>query len=362
MHSAPASWTPTGEPSPLAGLVPSHTTLSSTAGDPHTGALLADNQGSARKWFVYRIDARNSPDNLVLAAGGVVWRRSKSGELEVLLEHRKRYNDWSIPKGKIDPGESPVMTAIREIAEETGFQVRLGKFLKRVQYSLSGNRDKVVFFWSAEVIGGKFRANSEVDRIAWLPVAEAEEKIQYESDRKVLQRFLKADVAWHPVILVRHGRAGERGTGAEDVLRPLDAVGRQQAVTLAEAASAYGVTELYTADRVRCEQTMLPTSQLLNLPLKVERTLSEEAALIHPDDTVDFWLEMCERAAQDEIPMVCSQGGVIPTLLEEMETTGGIALDSRTCKCKKGGMWVIFVDDHGIAKAADYLPSPLAVR
>ena len=107
---------------------------------------------------------------------------------------------------------------------------------------------------------------------------------------------------------------------------------------------------------------MLPTSQLLNLPLKVERTLSEEAALIHPDDTVDFWLEMCERAAQDEIPMVCSQGGVIPTLLEEMETTGGIALDSRTCKCKKGGMWVIFVDDHGIAKAADYLPSPLAVR
>ncbi|WQD12430.1 MAG: NUDIX domain-containing protein [Lawsonella clevelandensis] len=58
---------------------------------------------------MYRIDARNSPDNLVLAAGGVVWRRSKSGELEVLLEHRKRYNDWSIPKGKIDPGESPVI-------------------------------------------------------------------------------------------------------------------------------------------------------------------------------------------------------------------------------------------------------------
>lgn len=362
MHSAPASWTPAGQSSPLAGLVPSHGAPSPSSSGPHTGALLADNQGSARKWFVYRIDARHSPDNHVLAAGGVVWRRTKSGELEVLLEHRKRYDDWSIPKGKIDPGESPVMTAIREIAEETGFQVRLGKFLKRVQYPLSGNREKVVFYWSAEVTGGKFQANSEVDRIAWLTVSEAEEKIQYESDRKVLQRFLKTDVSWHPVVLVRHGRAGERGPGAADVLRPLDAVGRQQAVTLAESASAYGVTELYTADRVRCEQTMLPTSQLLNLPLTVERTLSEEAALIHPDDTLDFWLEMCARATRGNVPMVCSQGGVIPTLLEGMETTGGIALDSHSCKCKKGGMWVIFVDDHGVAKAADYLPSPLAVR
>lgn len=112
-----------------------------------TGSLLAENPQSMRKWFIHRIDARNSPNNYVLAAGGVVWRRNEKGDIEVLLEHRKRYDDWSIPKGKVDPGESLVMTAIREIAEETGFDVRLGKFLKRVHYPLSGDRQKIVYYW-----------------------------------------------------------------------------------------------------------------------------------------------------------------------------------------------------------------------
>lgn len=104
-----------------------------------TGSLLAENPQSMRKWFIHRIDARNSPNNYVLAAGGVVWRRNEKGDIEVLLEHRKRYDDWSIPKGKVDPGESLVMTAIREIAEETGFDVRLGK-LSTIPYQATAKR------------------------------------------------------------------------------------------------------------------------------------------------------------------------------------------------------------------------------
>lgn len=327
-----------------------------------TGSLLAENPQSMRKWFIHRIDARNSPNNYVLAAGGVVWRRNEKGDIEVLLEHRKRYDDWSIPKGKVDPGESLVMTAIREIAEETGFDVRLGKFLKRVHYPLSGDRQKIVYYWSAQVTGGEFHVNSEVDSIAWLTLPEAEQQVQYESDRKVLRRFRKIDVTWHPLVLVRHSRAGERREGNRDFLRPLDAVGRQQATALAEAASAYGMTELFAADRIRCVQTLQPTALLLNLSLPTEEALSEEFALNHPDDTLNFWKTMCTHTTQGQIPMVCSQGGVIPSLLRSMETAEGIAWGPHNCKCKKGGMWVIFVDNCGVAQAADYLPSPLAVR
>ena len=377
MYSPSASWNSAEQPSPLPGKspLPGESTLASstaldreklstrTATIAETGSptgVLADE--AAYQCRVQRIDARHALDNQVLAAGGVVWRRNATGEVEILLEHRKRYDDWSIPKGKVDPGESLVMTAVREIAEETGFTVRLGKFVKCVHYPLPGGREKVVYYWSAQVVGGTFCANSEVDRIAWLPIPVAATKIEYASDREVLDCFRTIDLSWQPVLLVRHGRAGKRQAGAADVLRPLDEVGRQQAAMLAKVASAYGVTALYSADRLRCEQTVLPTAQALHLPLQVERTLSEEAVLIHPHDTLDSWAALRQQTASGAVPMVCSQGGVIPSLLAALPETGGITVEPHHCTCKKGGVWVIFVDGRGVAQAADYLPSALAVR
>lgn len=314
-----------------------------------------------KKWFAQTIDGRSEKPCDVLAAGAVVWRKTTSGTIEVLLEHRPNYDDWSLPKGKLDPGESPLLAAVREIFEETGYQMRLGKFLRRVHYPHHRkNVEKVVYFWSAEMTGGEFVPNGEVDRITWLPLDRAITKTDYATDVKVLKRFSQIDPEWHPLLLVRHARAGNREHTLEDVLRPLDPIGRQQAGLLADTAKAYGVTSIYTADRVRCEQTVMPAGRLLDLPLKIARVLSEESFLVHPDDTHVFWEHLCEQALNGELPLVCSQGGVIPHMLEH--ELAGSPLELESTKTKKAGARILFYDDKGTLQAIDYLPSPLPIR
>ena len=88
--------------------------------------------------------------SVVLAAGAVCWRLHK-GTIEVLLVHRDERSDVSLPKGKVDPGETPPQTAVREIREETGLKVTLGPPLGTTEYTLPGGREKRVFYWSAEV-------------------------------------------------------------------------------------------------------------------------------------------------------------------------------------------------------------------
>ncbi|HHY07123.1 MAG: NUDIX domain-containing protein [Lawsonella sp.] len=314
-----------------------------------------------KKWFTQTIDARNERECDILAAGAVVWRKTTEGEIEVLLEHRPNYDDWSLPKGKLDSGESPLLAAVREIYEETGYHVRLGKFLRRIHYPNSRkNVEKVVYFWSAEAVGGEFVPNGEVDKVAWVSVEKALTKTDYSTDVKVLKRFSQIDPTWHPLVLVRHARAGVRENTLEDVLRPLDPIGRQQAGLIADTAKAYGITSIYTADRVRCEQTVIPAARLLNLPLKIARVLSEESYLVHPDDTHVFWHHLCEKSLNGELPLVCSQGGVIPHILSHEVAVSSLELEST--KTKKGGTRILFYDDKGILKAVDYLPSPLPVR
>ena len=107
-----------------------------------------------------------------LAAGAVIWRGSPQ-EPEIALIHRPHYDDWSLPKGKVDPGESLPTTAAREILEETGFSVRLGKLIGKVTYPVQG-RTKVVYYWVAKYLGGTYSANSETDELRWLPIDEAQ--------------------------------------------------------------------------------------------------------------------------------------------------------------------------------------------
>lgn len=98
----------------------------------------------------------------ILAAGTVLWRRQETGELEIAVIHRPHYNDWSLPKGKVDEAESLPTTAVREAKEETGYTVCLGKLLGKITYQVR-NRTKVVYYWLAEVLEGTFARNSEVD-------------------------------------------------------------------------------------------------------------------------------------------------------------------------------------------------------
>ncbi len=129
---------------------------------------------------------------LVHAAEGVVWRRSPEGELEVLLVHRPKYDDWTLPKGKLDPGEGHAEAALREVREETGLRCALGPELASTSYRDRKGRPKHVRYWAMTPVGGRFTPTEEVDEILWLPVDEAKAVLSYIRDRPLLDGLRQA--------------------------------------------------------------------------------------------------------------------------------------------------------------------------
>jgi 8-oxo-dGTP pyrophosphatase MutT (NUDIX family) len=128
----------------------------------------------------------------VFAAGGVVWRPSDDGGTEIALVHRPRYDDWSLPKGKLDPGESFEDAALREVEEETGLRCELGPYLDEVTYKDRKERDKLVRYWAMRAGDGDFSPDDEVDELRWIPLEEADSMLTYGFDRDLIRR-LRAD-------------------------------------------------------------------------------------------------------------------------------------------------------------------------
>ena len=143
---------------------------------------------------------RREPTAEVRAAGGAPWRRGAGGDLEVLLVHRPRYDDWSLPKGKCDKGEPDEACALREVAEETGLACVIGPELPTQRYLDQKGRDKVVRYWAMEAPPGDGALEHEVDEVVWLPLDAARRRLSYTRDTEVLDA-LPAAVA----------RAGEPG-------------------------------------------------------------------------------------------------------------------------------------------------------
>ncbi|MHB8643173.1 MAG: NUDIX hydrolase [Gaiellaceae bacterium] len=126
----------------------------------------------------------------ILAAGGVPWRR-RNGELEVLVVHRPQYDDWTLPKGKVEEGETDEEAAVREVEEETGLRCGLGEELPSTSYSVNGV-PKRVRWWAVEPEGaGAARPQNEVDDVAWLALDGAAERLSHPPDREVLAGFLR---------------------------------------------------------------------------------------------------------------------------------------------------------------------------
>jgi 8-oxo-(d)GTP phosphatase len=290
----------------------------------------------------------------ILAAGGVLWRRMNgSPEYEVAIIHRQRYDDWSLPKGKLDPGETEPVAAVREVHEETGYRCVLGRRLGTVRYPVEPGV-KQVRFWAARALGGEFTANREVDDLAWLQVKDAMAKLVYPHDRKVLGRFSRLPADTHTVLMVRHARAGskERYKG-DDRNRPLDKYGRAQAEALAGQLLAFGASSLYAADRLRCFQTLEPLAQELGAEIHPEPQLTEEAYWARPKPARQRVLEI---AATDGTPVICTQGKVIPDLLRWWLNRDGVRPDKS--RNRKGSTWVLSMLD-GKLVAADHLDSAL---
>lgn len=291
------------------------------------------------------------------AAGAVLWRPdSESGEPRIAVIHRPRYDDWSIPKGKIDPGETAPVAAVREIFEETGQRAHLGRRVAKVSYPIPSGT-KVVRYWAARSHGGDFEPGDEVDDLLWLPPAQAVKRLSYPLDRKVLTRFLKRPFDTQTVLIVRHGTAGRKARyKGDDRTRPLDRTGRKQAKSLVPQLLAFGADEVYAADRVRCSQTVEPLAAALGVAIGCEPTLTEEAYAQSPKAAHKRVLEI---AANSGTPVICTQGKVIPYLIDWWCARDGVKPDKS--RNRKGSTWVLSLAD-GRLVAADHIASPLAVK
>lgn len=282
--------------------------------------------------------------DLVRAAGAVLWRRSPAGP-EVAVVHRPRYDDWSLPKGKLDAGESEAAAAVREVLEETGFTGPLGRGLGTTRYDVEVDGrlvPKTVRWWSLECGEGAFTPSEEVDRLRWVGAAEAVGMLGEEA--APLRRFLDGPSDTVTVLVVRHAPAGDRTSfdGPDDA-RPLDAEGVRQAEALAEVLSLWRPVRVLSAPPVRCVDTVAPLAARVGGSLEVVAHWGEDA-----------WdraaaLKDLEVLARDRTPaVVCSQGGAIPDLVAHLTGARG------RVRAKKGSTWALCFDVAGVLVDTDH--------
>lgn len=297
---------------------------------------------------------------IVPAAGTVLWRNRTDGhgreQLEVAVVHRPRYDDWSLPKGKAEPGETLPACAVRETVEETGFRPVLGRLAGEVSYRVTGGARKTISYFAGYAIGGGFRANDEVDELRWLRPERAAAQLTYDADRAILDAFTELPAATRTVLLVRHAKAGNRASWpADDDLRPLSRSGQTQADALRVLLGNFGPDRVFAADRVRCVQTLRGLAEDLGVPVGIESALSEESYHADPDAAARRLLDIAKDGGT---PAICSQGGAIPALIAGFAAASGLSLDE--IPCKKGSVWVLsFAPDQDRLLAADYLPTAL---
>ncbi|MBH5295557.1 bifunctional NUDIX hydrolase/histidine phosphatase family protein [Corynebacterium ulcerans] len=295
-----------------------------------------------------------------LAAGAVLWRSDHTDpdSIQYAVIHRPHYDDWSLAKGKVDPGESLPVTAAREIVEETGFRVRLGKLLGKVTYPV-GDRTKVVYYWTAEVLDGAFTPNNEVDEIRWLDFHQARELLSYDVDKNIMDKARKRfEVpATTRILYVRHARAFRRSNWAgNDNLRPLDKKGRRQAQLLAPLLEAFRPTAIYSALPDRCQQTAAPLAKALDLEVSVDATLGDEGWLSAMTDSQAAFSRIIDQGG---VSVVVAQGMVIPDTIAWLSASGRLPLEE--IPAKKASVWVLSFT-NGELTGADYLASPLPAK
>jgi 8-oxo-dGTP diphosphatase len=259
----------------------------------------------------------------IKAAGAVLWRPAggsdpASADVEIALIHRDRYDDWSFAKGKAEPGEHALTTAVREVQEETGLRSVLGRRLPSIEYEVLG-RPKRVKYWAGRAAADSaaaddvFVPNDEVDELEWLPAAEARERLTSPLDVHVLDGFLAAPAETFPIILQRHGKAERRSSEyPDDLARPLALAGRQQAMVLAEALAAYGTKDLISSPAVRCVQTVRPYSESHDVELRTDTALTE-ISYVHAPRAIVSWLR--ELADQRRGTIVCTHGPLLDELI-----------------------------------------------
>jgi phosphohistidine phosphatase SixA/ADP-ribose pyrophosphatase YjhB (NUDIX family) len=224
----------------------------------------------------------------IASAGAVLWRPGAHGT-EVLLVHRAKYDDWSLPKGKREPGEHVLLTAVREVLEETSVRPVLGPRLRSVEYLAQG-RPKQVDYWAALAAHGQAAASHEIDAVAWLPVAQVAGRLSYVHDGDVIAGLQPRVTV--PIILLRHASAGDKSDWAgEDLLRPLDAEGVLDALLLADLLTCFAPrARVISSPALRCSETVRPYAE------RFGGSVEARAALAVPDRVSESFLGRTDQS------------------------------------------------------------------
>jgi 8-oxo-(d)GTP phosphatase len=250
----------------------------------------------------------------VRAAGAVIWRPAGNGS-RVALVHRPKYDDWSFPKGKLEPGEHVLLAAVREVAEETALQVTLGRRLPPVEYD-NGGMPKRVDYWVASV-GAEpsgFEPTSEIDEVAWLPASRASTRLSYERDLETLAEFRAGPRQTVPLILVRHASAGSKSDWAQtDVSRPLDSRGTMDAELLSSLLRCFGAGRVVSAPAERCVATVRPYAATIGSVIEIEPAFEVDGA---SESRRDASSAIARLAADDRPVVVCAHRENMPWLLD----------------------------------------------
>lgn len=276
----------------------------------------------------------------VLAGGGVLWRGDPIDPL-VAVVHRPRYDDWSLPKGKTKPGEHLLVTAVREVEEETGHRPRVGPYLTTVRYRVSSGRgtaNKVVTYWAMRCLGGSFEANSEVDEMEWLRLDAARRRLSRAYDRVVLDTFARLDRDTEPLLLLRHGATASPARRLKEppTARRLTRSGRNQAAALVPVLSILGVCEMLSADMPACAEMLEPYAQAAGVPVRRESLLTRSGFEGNEHDVAD----RVRRHATSGPLAVCGPHRVITGLLHALGH-GSPARPPHEPVVRKGGWWLL---------------------
>ncbi|MEV6629137.1 NUDIX hydrolase [Actinoplanes sp. NPDC051470] len=274
--------------------------------------------------------------DVVRAAGAVLWRGP-----QVCVVHRPQYDDWSLPKGKLEADELSLTAAVREVAEETGVRGEPLLRLPDVTYALPDGRRKQVEFWLMRATDDPVLPVAdpdEVDEIAWLSPAEAAERLSYPADRDLLGPAAIAGQLTGVTLLVRHAHAGERKKWqGNDALRPIDEQGQGEAARIAEVLGHFGPRRLVAATPLRCKQTLEPLAGKLGLPIVTDPAFAEPAEKSEIPARVKQSLTRLAELRSGPTTAICSQGKVMPHVLAALAG----ADDPDQYRTRKGGGWAI---------------------